>query len=177
MQRVSSEWAKRYSEGCDSAGVRDLALDLLDARAELEQERVRLAGCGVVAMADTPETAARLRAKPGDYGHSASMDDVARRVDECIRLRAEIAAMRPYARFGSKCFEHFWSDGEPGDIEGGDAQEMAVKAGLIGRTSEVDAGATHAEWCEWTPEAPKSECDCYAPLCAPLKEASDAASE
>ena len=39
MQRVSSEWAKRYSEGCDSAGVRDLALDLLDARAEIAAMR------------------------------------------------------------------------------------------------------------------------------------------
>lgn len=69
-----------------------------------------------------------------------------------------------YARFGSWVFEMFWQDGEPGDIEGGDAQEAAIRFGLLGRTSEVDAGATHAEDCEWVPEAPANECSCYVPM-------------
>lgn len=70
---------------------------LAAAEAKLEQERVRLAGCGVVAMSDTPESAALQRATPGAYGHSASMDDVARRVDECMALRAKLADERKHA--------------------------------------------------------------------------------
>ena len=59
---------------------------------ELERERMRLAACGVVAMADTPESAARARDMREEY-RSASCDDVARRVDECMALRAERDAL------------------------------------------------------------------------------------
>lgn len=74
--------------------LRDSRAESAALRAELEQERVKLAGCGVVAMSDTPESAARQRPKPGDYGWSASADDVARRVDECIALRERVARLR-----------------------------------------------------------------------------------
>jgi hypothetical protein len=61
--------------------------------AELSRERMRLAACGVVALADTSESAAKAREMHADY-RSASCDDVARRVDECISLRAELAQAR-----------------------------------------------------------------------------------
>ena len=57
-------------------------------RTDCERERMRLAACGVVAMSDTPESAKQARDMHPDY-RSASCDDVARRVDECMRLRAE----------------------------------------------------------------------------------------
>ena len=60
--------------------------------ADLERERMRLAACGVVAMADTPESAAKAREMRDEY-RSASCDDVARRVDECMTLRAERDAL------------------------------------------------------------------------------------
>lgn len=62
-------------------------------KAELEIERIRLAACGVVAMADTPESAAKARDMREEY-RSASCDDVARRVDECIALRTERDSLR-----------------------------------------------------------------------------------
>jgi len=62
-------------------------------RAEVERERMRLAACGVVALSDTPESAAKARDMHDDY-KSASCDDVARRVDECMALRAEIERLR-----------------------------------------------------------------------------------
>lgn len=55
---------------------------------DCERERMRLAACGVVAISDTPESAKQARDMHSDY-RSASCDDVARRVDECMRLRAE----------------------------------------------------------------------------------------
>jgi hypothetical protein len=55
----------------------------------LECERMRLVACGVVAISDTPESAASARDMHADY-RSAACDDVARRVDECIRLRAQV---------------------------------------------------------------------------------------
>lgn len=57
--------------------------------ADVELERLRLAACGVIALADTTDSAAKARDMHPDYW-SASAHDVARRVDECIRLRAEV---------------------------------------------------------------------------------------
>lgn len=62
-------------------------------KAELEIERIRLDACGVVAIADTPESAATVRYMREEY-RSASFDDVARRVDECIALRTERDSLR-----------------------------------------------------------------------------------
>lgn len=59
---------------------------------DLERERMRLFACGVVAMADTPDSAREARAMHPDY-ESASCDDVKRRVDECIELRARVAEL------------------------------------------------------------------------------------
>lgn len=72
---------------------RDAAAELrrLSAvEAELDTERIRLAACGVVALSDTPESAVRARDMLPLY-RSASCDDVARRVDECMSLRATVA--------------------------------------------------------------------------------------
>lgn len=62
-------------------------------RAELERERMRLAACGVVALADTPESAARARDMHADY-RSASCDDVARTVDALMALRARVVELK-----------------------------------------------------------------------------------
>ncbi len=60
--------------------------------AELERERMRLAACGVVAQANTPETAAEARKMHDDY-RSASCDAVAAAVDREMCLRAENARL------------------------------------------------------------------------------------
>ena len=59
-----------------------------EAREELETERIRLAACGVVAMADTKKTRTKAREMLPEY-RSASLSDVERRVDECIKLREQ----------------------------------------------------------------------------------------
>jgi len=66
-----------------SAGLRE---------GELERLRMQVVACGVVAMADTPESAKSAREMHPDYW-SASCGDVARRVDECIDLRQQLAAL------------------------------------------------------------------------------------
>lgn len=62
-------------------------------RAEVLRLQVQLAGCGVAAMQNTPDSAA-LRAKQGDYGWSASYGDVCAAVDREIALRAEVAGLK-----------------------------------------------------------------------------------
>ena len=57
---------------------------------ELENERMRLVACGVVAMADTRESAVDARNMLPEY-NSASCQDVARKVDELLDLREELA--------------------------------------------------------------------------------------
>jgi len=88
--------------------------------------------------------------------------------DAEVRAKA-LRDVEPWARFGSWAFEMFWHDSEPGDIDAADAQERAVEFGLLARTSECDAGATHAEECDWQPGMPLSECCCVAPCRAPLR--------
>jgi hypothetical protein len=68
------------------------AAELRRLSAELERERMRLAACGVVALADTPDSAKHARQMHPDY-ESAACQDVARRVDECISLRTQRDAL------------------------------------------------------------------------------------
>ena len=84
------------------------------------------------------------------------------------RARREWDAMRPFTLFGAWAFEFFWHDAEPGDVDASDAQEKAVEFGLLQRTSEADAGATHDELCEWEPGMPLDDCCCFTPTHAPL---------
>lgn len=67
------------------------AEELAAARAELEVERMRLAACGVVAMSNTPESAAKAREMLPEY-RSGSLDDVIRAVDSEMDLRDQLAA-------------------------------------------------------------------------------------
>lgn len=81
----------------------DAAAELRRLHKELERERMKLAACGIVARADTPDSAKNARKMHQDY-ESASCSDVALRVDECIRLRALnlglIEALKPFAVYG-----------------------------------------------------------------------------
>ena len=63
-----------------------------ELRAELETERMRLAACGVVALANTPDSAKQAREMRPEYW-PASCGDVARMVDENTKLRAKIQAL------------------------------------------------------------------------------------
>ena len=68
-------------------------------RAELETERMRLTACGVVAMSNTTDSAKQARDMSQEYW-SASCSDVARMVDENIKLRAKIEQMEKQAPAG-----------------------------------------------------------------------------
>lgn len=76
----------------------DIAKPLIfeDARPikeELERERIRLAACGVVALSNTPESAAKAREMLPEY-QSASCDDVARAVDKQMALEQQNRELR-----------------------------------------------------------------------------------
>lgn len=75
---------------CDEAALELLRLNAVHT--DLECVQMQLAACGVVAMADTPDSAKKARIMHPDY-ESASCDDVKRRVDECIALRARVAEL------------------------------------------------------------------------------------
>lgn len=76
-----------------AAELRRLHAEIESLKEELETERVRLAACGVIAMANTTETAAKFREMNLEY-RSASCDDVAKAVDREMALRAECDALR-----------------------------------------------------------------------------------
>jgi hypothetical protein len=72
----------------------DAQQNIIDEQwAELEHERMRLAACGVVALSNTPESAARAREMLPEY-RSASCDDVARAVDREMQYCTELAEAR-----------------------------------------------------------------------------------
>jgi uncharacterized small protein (DUF1192 family) len=66
-------------------------------RADLDRERLRLVACGVVARADTPDSASKARQMHDDY-RSDSLAAVIERVDECMALRAEVERLRAELR-------------------------------------------------------------------------------
>ena len=63
----------------------------------------------------------------------------------------------------------FWlqANGEPGDIEGGDAQEHAVECGLLRRWQPEDGPGPHCDACEDTEGEPGS-CSCLFPTLKPF---------
>lgn len=73
--------------------MESLRADLAAKTAELERERMRLAACGVVAMANTKESAAEARKMHPDY-MSASCSDVMKAVDREMQHREDLAATR-----------------------------------------------------------------------------------
>ena len=74
------------------AAIRELTDRLAMAERELERERMRLAACGVVANANTRESAKRRRECNPDY-ESASKRDVERAVDREMDLRDRLAVV------------------------------------------------------------------------------------
>jgi regulator of replication initiation timing len=92
--------AAKYCEEIDAAPENQRETMLYDTiternqlRVEVERLRMQLAACGVVAMSNTPESAAKARDMHPDY-MSASCQDVMRVVDREMALRAEVDAMR-----------------------------------------------------------------------------------
>ena len=83
---AQAEEARAYLSQPEPEGVEDRIFKL---EADLERERLRLAACGVVAMADTPESAAKARDMSPEY-HSASLADVIHQIDALMELRAAI---------------------------------------------------------------------------------------
>lgn len=61
-------------------------------------------------------------------------------------LRAENERLRALARFGALLLPKWWDDGNPGDIDGGDAQEAAEACGLWHEV-ERHADGVECEWC------------------------------
>ena len=60
---------------------------------EIEQLRVQLAGCGVAALCNTNESMEQQRVNPGDYGYSASYQDVLNAVKREIKYRELLEKM------------------------------------------------------------------------------------
>ncbi len=69
-----------------------LEIEIAELKAKLETERLRLAACGVAAMANTRATAEQRLTKDNPYW-SASYGDVCAAVDREMSYRDEVAAM------------------------------------------------------------------------------------
>ena len=59
---------------------------------ECERLRMQLAACGVAALSNTPESAAKNRLAPENKYYSASYQDVCRAVDSEMKLREKLEA-------------------------------------------------------------------------------------
>jgi hypothetical protein len=96
--RKRNEWKKGlcdYCKGLDTFDVdnTDFLLSEIDRlREQLEIERIRLAACGVAAMANTEETIKQRIDKDNPY-HSASYGDVCSAIDREIAYREEVKAL------------------------------------------------------------------------------------
>lgn len=78
---------------CNPALALEYAREEIESlRQQLETERMRLAACGVVALANTRESAKEARDMHPDYW-SASCGDVVRAVDAEMDLREQLASV------------------------------------------------------------------------------------
>jgi hypothetical protein len=80
-----------------SKATAPLLARIAELEKELETERMRLAACGVVAMANTRESAEKARQMHPDY-MSASCQDVMRAVDAEMGYRERIAELEADAK-------------------------------------------------------------------------------
>lgn len=94
----------------EEALLSEAADEIERLRADLEREQLRLAACGVVALANTPESAAKARQMHDDY-RSASCDGVARAVDREMALRAALVAAMEIVQEDRRRITPY--DGEP----------------------------------------------------------------
>lgn len=118
------------------------ALDEIDSlREELERERLRLAACGVVALANTPEAAEQARACDAAY-RSASFDDVADAVDREMDLRSRVAALEGAARDSNEALRYVLElieDGQGDDETGLLSIDGITQDFVEGAVTYVDA--------------------------------------
>ncbi len=108
--RDLNEEITALKSGQSCAGCEPLRVENERLKDDLENERIRLAGCGVAALLNTEETVKNRIAKDNPY-YSASYSDVCRAVDREISLRTLATEMRDALKFyGDK---HNW-EGIPG---------------------------------------------------------------
>lgn len=74
-------------------GLEALRAEIRRLEGELETERMRLAACGVVAMANTSDSAERARVMADEYW-SASLEDVCAVVDREMAYRRALELIR-----------------------------------------------------------------------------------
>jgi hypothetical protein len=87
------------------ANIKDAEIEQLNA--ELERERMRLSACGVVALANTEESATKARLMHDDY-RSASCGDVARMVDVQMKLRTQVEQLNAKVAMLKNMVESIW---------------------------------------------------------------------
>lgn len=103
---------------------------------ELGVERMRLAACGVVALANTPESAAKAREMLPEY-HSGSCDTVASAVDREMALRGRLAELEGdvvAALPGTK----YMDPPDGGSVSLGE-QVLRMRADLDAKQARIDA--------------------------------------
>ena len=124
--RLIQHMDKEYPEDWDGAAIRaELRrqhgeIEALKAERdalhkELDDERMKHAACGVIAMANTPESARKARDMHPAY-RSASVRDVENAVDREMALRAErdalLADAERYRYLRIHCYRYKWPNNE-----------------------------------------------------------------
>ena len=102
-----AEWFEKGYGGCEleaAAELRRLHEDNMKLREELDDERMRHAACGVVAMSNTRESAERNRKMLPKYW-SASVQDVAKAVDREMEHRDRITTLEAALRQAVEALE------------------------------------------------------------------------
>lgn len=71
------------------------AAEIIRLRGEVEQLRVQLAGCGVIAMCNTRESLAKQMPERGAYGWSVSLEECRNAVEREMALRERLESTAP----------------------------------------------------------------------------------
>lgn len=121
-----------FIAAANPAAILSLLDELERAESDAERLRMQLAACGVVAMCNTAESAAKARDMHPDY-MSASCQDVMRAVDTEMALREELEQYRKDAeRLNWLTEKGKQEDPEQGDVRAYIDAAMAKEGGANG---------------------------------------------
>ena len=133
--------------------------------------------------ADYARVDAEHDSMPNEWRHRAARAVAALRAEldaeraAHAETKSRLALAEKWAAFGSACFDAFWSDGDPCDLDAGDTQERALAHGVLRHRTEgddtLDVDANNC--CGFCPcvtdNAPLSECECLFPTLAAWRAA------
>lgn len=125
-----------------------------------DTEKMFMSGCLIAQLIlEMPEPATGDRADDAMLCPHVGADLEAQ--ETIATLREQLAAREAAAAFGRAVFDDFWNEGDPGDLDGGQLQELAATYGMLSKHPVPEGGC--GECCNCVGSGADTGDDCFRP--------------